>query len=63
MRRYARRAGRAMLVEVRSLADVKLVGPTEFVMSYEYQSVDGHAAHESQPTLMLTRTVDPPTPR
>jgi hypothetical protein len=55
-RRYERRAGRAVLVEVRSLADVKLVGPTEFVMTYEYESVNGQAAHEVQPTFLLART-------
>ena len=41
VRRYERRAGRVVLVEVRMLADVKLVGPSEFVMRYEYESVNG----------------------
>jgi hypothetical protein len=40
VRHYARRAGQ-LPVEVHSLADVKVAGPTQFVMSYDYESVDG----------------------
>ena len=57
VRHYARRAGRQVPVEVQSLADVKVVGPTQFVMKYEYESVNGQAAHESAPTLLLARTI------
>jgi hypothetical protein len=56
VRRYERRAGRLVPVEVQSFADVRVVGVTEFVMSYAYESVDGHPAHEEVPTLPLVLT-------
>jgi hypothetical protein len=55
VRDYAHRGGRAMLVEVRSLADVKIIGPTQFVMSYEYESVDGQPAYETAPPFPFPR--------
>src|SRR5262245_42443085 len=62
VRRYERRAGRMVLVEVRSLADVKMAGTSEFVMRYEYESVDGQAAHEG-PTLLAARFTGTPNDR
>ncbi len=56
VRHYARRAGRPVPVEVQSLADVKVAGPTQFVMSYEYETVNGQAAHEVAPKLLMART-------
>jgi hypothetical protein len=58
VRRYARRAGELVPIEVRSLADVKLAGPSSFVMHYEYESVNGRAAHDAEPTLLLARAGD-----
>jgi hypothetical protein len=55
VRRYERRAGRQVLVEVRSRADVRLVGVSEFVMTYAYESVEGQAAHDVSPTLVPAR--------
>jgi hypothetical protein len=55
VRRYERRAGRMVLVEVRSLADVKVVGPSEFVMRYEYESVNGQAAQDGTPKVLASR--------
>jgi hypothetical protein len=52
LRRYERRAGRLVPVEVRSFVDVKVVGVTEFVMRYAYESVNGQPAHEEAPTLL-----------
>jgi hypothetical protein len=63
VRRYARRAGTLVPVEVGSLADVKLAGPTQFVMSYEYESVNRQAAYEVPPKFLLTRMVDLTNPR
>jgi hypothetical protein len=54
VRRYERRAGRMMLVEVRSLADLKLVGRSEFVMRYEYEIVNGQAAQDGPPTIFAS---------
>jgi hypothetical protein len=59
VRRYERRAGRLVPVEVRSLADVRVVGVTEFAMSYAYESVNGQPAHEEAPTLLLARASNP----
>jgi len=53
VRRYARRAGRVVLVEVRSRADVKMAGPSEFVMRYEYETVNGQAAAQDGPPRIL----------
>jgi hypothetical protein len=53
VRHYQRRAGRTVLVEVRSLADVKVVGQSEFMMRYEYESVDGRAAIQDGPPQIL----------
>jgi hypothetical protein len=55
VRRYERRAGRMVVVEVRSLADVKLLGLWEFVMQYEYDSVNGQAAHDGPPKILALR--------
>jgi hypothetical protein len=55
VRRYERRAGVLVPVEVRSLADVKLAGPSSFVMSYGYESVNGQAAHDVQPKFLMAR--------
>jgi hypothetical protein len=55
VRRYERRAGRLVPVEVRSVADVRVVGVTQFVMSYAYESVNGEPAHEETSTLLLAR--------
>jgi hypothetical protein len=55
VRRYEQRAGTQMIVEVRSRADVKLVGVSEFVMTYAYERVDGQAPHEVSPTLVAAR--------
>jgi hypothetical protein len=52
VRRYERRAGRQMPVEVRSLADVRVIGVTEFLMSYAYESVNGQAVQEHSPALL-----------
>jgi hypothetical protein len=62
VRHYEPRGGTPMLVAVRSLADVKIVGPTEFLMSYEYASVNGQATNEVSPTL-AARLGLAPTPR
>jgi hypothetical protein len=56
VRHYGRRAGRQVPIEVQSLADVKIVGPTEFVMKYEYESVNGQAAHQGAPTILMAPT-------
>ena len=58
VRHYARRAGTPVPVEVRSLADVKFAGPSEFVMSYEYESVNGQAANDVQPKFLSARFDD-----
>jgi hypothetical protein len=58
VRRYERRAGRQVPVEVRSLADVRVIGVTEFLMSYAYESVNGQAAQE-QPPALLARLSSP----
>ena len=55
VRRYERRAGELVPVEVRSLADVKLAGPSSFVMRYDYESVNGQAAHDDEPKILLAR--------
>lgn len=55
VRRYERRAGRLVPVEVRSLTDVRIIGVTEFVMSYAYESVDGQPAHDENPTPLRAR--------
>jgi len=48
VRRYERRGGRQMPVEVRSVANIRIVGKTEFVMSYAYESVDGQPTGEEE---------------
>jgi hypothetical protein len=58
VRQYARRGGRPVPVEVRSFADVKFAGVTEFVMNYEYESVDGRPAHEAGPRVLLPRATN-----
>jgi len=63
VRRYERRAGRVVLVEVRSVADVKVIGPSEFVMRYEYESVNGEAAHDGPPKILASRFVNAPSPK
>ncbi len=55
VRRYARRAGALVPVEVRSLADVKLAGPSSFVMRYDYEIVNGQATRDDEPTLLMAR--------
>jgi hypothetical protein len=55
VRRYEQRAGRILLVEVRSSADVKVVGQSEFVMRYEYESVNGQVTQEGPPPLLASR--------
>jgi hypothetical protein len=60
VRRYERRAGRLVPVEVRSFADVKVVGVTEFVMTYAYASVDGQPAHEEASTFLLALMANQP---
>jgi hypothetical protein len=55
VRRYDRRAGEIVPVEVRSLADVKLAGLSSFVMHYDYESVNGRAAGDEEPKLLLAR--------
>ena len=59
VRRYERRAGQLVPVEVRSVADIKIVGVTEFVMSYAYESVNGQPAHEEAPTPLLAWASSP----
>ena len=59
VRRYERRAGRQVPVEVGSLADVRIIGVTEFVMSYAYESVNGQAAQETAPPRLLARLSSP----
>lgn len=59
VRCYERRAGRQVPVEVRSLADVRVIGVTEFVMSYAYESVNGQAAQENTPSRLLARLSSP----
>jgi hypothetical protein len=63
VRRYERRAGTPMLVEVRSHADVKFAGPSEFVMRYAYESVNGQAANDVPPTILARLTDAPRIPR
>lgn len=41
IRHYGRIAGRAMPIEVESWADVKIAGPSRFLMTYEYEMVNG----------------------
>lgn len=55
VRRYERRAGHVVPVEVRSFADVKIAGLTEFVMRYEYESVDGQAARSAPRDILASR--------
>jgi hypothetical protein len=51
VRRDARRAGARVPVEVRSLADVKLAGPSRFVMRYDYEIVNGQPTRDDEPTF------------
>jgi hypothetical protein len=55
VRRYERRAGALVPVEVRSVADVKLAGPSSFVMRYDYEIVNGQATRDEEPTFLLAR--------
>lgn len=55
VRRYERRAGRLVPVEVRSLTEVRIIGVTEFVMTYAYESVDGQPAYDENPTPLRAR--------
>jgi hypothetical protein len=55
VRHYERRAGRLVPVEVRSLTDIRIVGVSEFVMRYAYESVDGQPATEEPSTLLRAR--------
>jgi hypothetical protein len=63
VRRYERRAGTSMVVEVRSRADVKFAGPSDFVMSYAYESVNGLAANDVPPTILARLNEDSRIPR
>jgi hypothetical protein len=56
VRHYGQRGGRQVPVEVLSLADVKVIGPTQFVMKYEYESVNGQGANDVAPTLLARAT-------
>jgi hypothetical protein len=58
VRKYERRGGARMLVEVRSQADVKIVGPSNFVMNYQYENINGQAAHDG-PKLLLASMTNP----
>jgi hypothetical protein len=55
VRHYERRGGRPMIVEVRSLADLKVIGLTQFVMRYEYESVNGQPANDGAARRQWTR--------
>jgi hypothetical protein len=54
--RFERRAGVLVPVEVQSLADIRIAGPSTFVMSYGYESVNGQTPHDApMPTLVSAR--------
>ncbi len=50
-RRYAPMGGTLMPVGVESVADVRIAGLSTFSMTYEYQTIDGHAVNHSPHAL------------